>query len=42
MSEDPGAAAVGRIGVFPEALDWDKSGGLLPVVVQDADTCTSA
>ncbi|RRN57308.1 bifunctional phosphoribosyl-AMP cyclohydrolase/phosphoribosyl-ATP diphosphatase HisIE [Pseudoxanthomonas sp. SGNA-20] len=37
MSEDPGAAAVGRIGVFPEALDWDKSGGLLPVVVQDAD-----
>src|SRR5690606_25957650 len=37
MSEDSSAGAVGRIGVFPVGLDWDKSGGLLPVIVQDAD-----
>ncbi|HET6396538.1 MAG TPA: bifunctional phosphoribosyl-AMP cyclohydrolase/phosphoribosyl-ATP diphosphatase HisIE [Pseudoxanthomonas sp.] len=29
-----GAAAT----VLPEALDWDKGGGLLPAVVQDADS----
>ena len=38
MSEVPDGSQVGRIGVFPGGLDWDKSGGLLPVVVQDADS----
>lgn len=37
MSDASAAAQVGRIGVFPGGLDWDKSDGLLPVVVQDAD-----
>ena len=37
MSDVPASGPVGRIGVFPGGLDWDKSGGLLPVVVQDAD-----
>ncbi|WP_447730164.1 bifunctional phosphoribosyl-AMP cyclohydrolase/phosphoribosyl-ATP diphosphatase HisIE [Pseudoxanthomonas suwonensis] len=38
MSDVSSADAVGRIGVFPGGLDWDKSGGLLPAIVQDADT----
>lgn len=37
MSDVPATGQVGRIGVFPQGLDWEKSGDLLPAVVQDAD-----
>lgn len=36
MDEEMGAAANGALD--PGALDWDKGGGLLPAIVQDADS----